>query len=740
MLCRPCHEILAHVKQWGYHRRDYHNAEQDADVNTCAFCSQLRVDGLPENSYPPYRWTLRWLPGTREAQNCICVTFRAIEDTEGTPEADGRGTRFTPPKLFYLFPKESLPVPPSLPLSTHVDNGPDGALPQIQSWLRECASHARCKRSSHSTFLPTRLIDVSSAPSHVHVVLTGSLPRNERYMTLSHCWGKNPIVMLTHERLAKFTDPGRGIPWTQLSKTFQDAIMVVQRLGVRYLWIDSLCIIQKSASGHGDFALEGQLMHLVYKNSWCNVAAADSKDGAGGLFRGFEGERATERKVPDLVSTADGQEWWVLRGDFWSQEVLDKILYTRGWVFQERMLSPRVLHFSRTQVMWDCATISAAEVLPAGLPLPLDTVAATERHWRERLLLMSEEGEDLAASLVGTADNSLAGFWKAAVRNYTRCLLTNYSQDRLKAFWGVAKLIRDGLRQEKQARGSKHLTGEEEYDDTESEAEEYDGQEQSGIPAGNEQDDQEDRLKDDDPEEEYVLGLWLNSLSKQLCWSTVAPEKAKRPDALAHFPSWSWASTIGEIDLQDNLPGIRGYEIEIASKPEVETVDVNTQPILQSNQLRLRGTVINGDWVQVNDSWMVKTDAVAIENINKFDFYPDVTPGLNTGVEKCCLVVILAHKNLNTIELNYDEHQDREEHVGYADELDGQSDSEQSFKGIGAKSKAHELHDYNGCGLVLQRQQNHAYKRIGAFRFADLPEEALKELVKEETMETIRLE
>lgn len=88
------------------------------------------------------------------------------------------------------------------------------------------------------------------------------------------------------------------------------------------------------------------------------------------------------------------------------------------------MLSPRILHFAHDQIFWDCGTISACEILPSGLPIKLDYVASTDRHWRGRL----QESSSLAhAPLSGVNTDSLGGFWSSSVLNYTQCELT--SQD-----------------------------------------------------------------------------------------------------------------------------------------------------------------------------------------------------------------------------------------------------------------------------------------------------------------------
>ncbi|CAN9336143.1 unnamed protein product [Alternaria alternata] len=103
------------------------------------------------------------------------------------------------------------------------------------------------------------------------------------YCTLSHAWGprEKPFLTTTVWNMAKHLIT--GISLHELPLNFQHAIRVTRFLKVRYIWIDSLAILQEP---FGDFAREANLMHKVYRYSHCNIVAADSEDAYGGLFRG----------------------------------------------------------------------------------------------------------------------------------------------------------------------------------------------------------------------------------------------------------------------------------------------------------------------------------------------------------------------------------------------------------------------------------------------------------------------
>src|SRR4051812_36542717 len=104
------------------------------------------------------------------------------------------------------------------------------------------------------------------------------------------------------------------------------------------------------------------------------------------------------------------------------------------------MLSPRIIHFTRSQLFWDCSTLSACESLPHGLPFALSATAAADRHWRGRIQRRNTS-QKASESIV---EDSLEAFWKTVVLHYTSCKLTN-QKNKTDAIWSVAKLVRDHL-------------------------------------------------------------------------------------------------------------------------------------------------------------------------------------------------------------------------------------------------------------------------------------------------------
>jgi hypothetical protein len=141
------------------------------------------------------------------------------------------------------------------------------AIKVLRGWIDTClTSHLACTTERRA--LPMRVIDVSSHNPSLYV------PQGEvePYTALSHCWGKSPLIQTHRNTLQDRVD---GITWNSLSKTFQDAV-TTRELGFRYLWIDSLCIVQDDPE---DWARESGQMASIYEGAKVVLGASDAKDG-----------------------------------------------------------------------------------------------------------------------------------------------------------------------------------------------------------------------------------------------------------------------------------------------------------------------------------------------------------------------------------------------------------------------------------------------------------------------------
>lgn len=160
---------------------------------------------------------------------------------------------------------------------------------------------------------------------------------SERYVTLSHCWGRKKFVELDESTYQKFT--GSGVPWEMVksNKNFVGAIQAARKLGVRYVWIDSLCIKQNDAK---DWNAQAGKMKDVYRFSFCNISASSSPDCDGGLFHDRDPRRVVITRYTGSSGLFDGRVWRIIPGDLWKTSLLDEALYTRAWVFQGKTDKP----------------------------------------------------------------------------------------------------------------------------------------------------------------------------------------------------------------------------------------------------------------------------------------------------------------------------------------------------------------------------------------------------------------
>jgi hypothetical protein len=205
--------------------------------------------------------------------------------------------------------------------------------------------------------LPRRVIDVVPLGSDGSIRIIEPAGLRAHYLCLSHCWGQSSLPLeTTRQNIQEHTD---RIPFDILPKTFQDAVDFVRRLGQRYLWIDSLCIVQDDLD---DWRYHAVHMAEIYQNSYLTLAATASRNSSEGLYRVNERYQAS----PITVEQPKGDSHTVFCRDriaHWYRESIDRVYYDdligwplldRAWVLQERLLSPRVLHFSHAELLWEC--------------------------------------------------------------------------------------------------------------------------------------------------------------------------------------------------------------------------------------------------------------------------------------------------------------------------------------------------------------------------------------------------
>lgn len=267
--------------------------------------------------------------------------------------------------------------------------------------------------------LPTRLLDVRSPSGKVRLVEPGD-GSTGRYATLSHRWGTLTGHVTTKENLAERL---QELNVRNLPELFIDAIRVCRDTGLRYLWIDSLCILQNSPE---DWKRESKLMGNIYAQSTFTIAAHSAKTDQ----ESFLENSAARFKFVSLQGT-DKKLWNIrLPRNFEREMACDSSINSRGWVLQERLLSKRILHFLPSAIYLETdkgvqEMDSAKGFNSNGSP----RVIQYQPYGFERLQLMS------AFDRFNPSDH-----WQSIVEAYSNCQLTN-DRDKLPALAGIANRI-----------------------------------------------------------------------------------------------------------------------------------------------------------------------------------------------------------------------------------------------------------------------------------------------------------
>ncbi|KAF2493778.1 HET-domain-containing protein [Lophium mytilinum] len=286
----------------------------------------------------------------------------------------------------------------------------------INTWIQTCnTTHEDCQATTRALesvpdrFRPTRLLDLGThSTAQPRLIEVLQLETKPEYITLSHCWGDYMPPRLTTGNLDQFR---QGIDPVNLPPTFKDAIDITRRLSVRYLWIDSLCIIQDSEK---DWRLESATMDQTYEHAWCNIAAAGAADARGGCYS----DRNLRHVLPLLVALPHSSPeakylGHISRWDSWVDNIEESPLLKRAWVVQEQLLSTRTIYFTQHQIFWRCKELRASEHEPEEL----------QSYWLDYHDDSSDESPE---------DPTL-------VKKYTQCQLSMPEKDKLVAISGLAK-------------------------------------------------------------------------------------------------------------------------------------------------------------------------------------------------------------------------------------------------------------------------------------------------------------
>lgn len=336
------------------------------------------------------------------------------------------------------------------------------------AWIQNCDRTHRCRKIG-PTLLPKRIVGLDNERIFLHV--SGNEVGD--YACLSHCWGQVSILRTTTENIAALRSE---IPWQSLPKTFQNAVTFIRGLGLKWLWIDSLCIVQDDDL---DWQQQSAEMASIYRNSYITIAATRASDSEDGLFTYDSDHVYHAKQTLVTLQSRNGTKYPVFARVPLQHDRRKFPLLKRAWVYQERLLSPRVLHFAGYELIFECKDLADCE---CGAISIFDDVF-------RRPLVESKAVDPLPK---GTCVNF---YWPKIVVEYSHLDLT-YPNDIFPALSGLVK----------------HLCS--------------------------------------TASDQYVAGLWRNSLLLDLLWFRVRGGRRHTP---WRAPSWSWASSethSGQSDLK----------------------------------------------------------------------------------------------------------------------------------------------------------------------------------------------
>ncbi|CAN9410626.1 unnamed protein product [Alternaria alternata] len=325
-----------------------------------------------------------------------------------------------------------------------------------------------------------RLVAVGTLDGSEQIKIVDSSNSDEKYIAVSYRWGPTNNLLTTTKTSKLFQT---SIAWDQLPKTFRDAVEIARELGISYIWIDSLCIVQDDPD---DWETESAKMADIYNGAFLTIMAASASDSQGGFFQDRPAIR--EMVVLPYTDTSGSTELNVFVGKElpgYEDIVFNGPLFRRGWVFQERLMSKRKLIFGRDQTYWECNT----EVQSESTIRRRYKFANLNRPHNDLFLTLSDPSYRMDRSWGRTSPEDL---WMDLVSQYSLCSLT-YETDRLPSLSGLARTF----------------------------AQRFGGS--------------------------YAAGLWQDQIPCSLGWfiSQRRPIETDKREYCA--PSWSWASINGSV-------------------------------------------------------------------------------------------------------------------------------------------------------------------------------------------------
>ncbi|KAI1631371.1 heterokaryon incompatibility protein-domain-containing protein [Biscogniauxia mediterranea] len=433
---------------------------------------------------------------------------------------------------------ECSPAPPGCPSEVQiqaVDSGPrikglfdDAALFTRRSYremekvnfqlLRQWLSH--CKTSHGAGCLPDETPPTTNGEAYLKLFRLIDVVEKrvvdakagDEYAALSYVWGRDPFLQLTQENKPSLCQRGAlGAGNENVPRTIQDALRVVESLGMRYIWVDALCIVQDDL---GEKARVIGAMDLIYSRAALTIVAASGSNVNAGLAGLEPGTRDLEPFEAKTTFPGSSYEFMLAR----PSDLMQKSAWnTRGWTYQERLCSHRLLVFTEYQVLYLCGTTSWCE----------DTVLETDDpyvHYEEKPLFSLNLPNDKTRSFMQNVEQAAR---VSPVVEYYK-MVDEYSSRNLTFPGDVMNAFIGGLRrfQRKCELNGIQLTF------------------LFGLPVT-----------------WFELGLFWNHASGSRNWER-RTQKWQSPSGVeVPFPSWSWMGWMSRVDAN---------VLEHATRPEID--------------------------------------------------------------------------------------------------------------------------------------------------------------------------
>jgi hypothetical protein len=344
----------------------------------------------------------------------------------------------------------------------------------MRSWLSGCQlRHTACPHE-YGAAAPTRLVDVEN----LRVINGSACGPALHYATLSYCWGSGSFARTTTRNLASFQT---GIDVHYLPQNIQDALFVTRKLGLKYIWIDSLCVIQDDPN---DWGREIKNIGYYYRFSSVSISILSEP----GVLTGF----LKPRNDRNAISLANGLHIRKERPS-WSEIFENAPLSKRAWILQERLMAPRIIHFEKNEIMWECFSASAREGTSKE-----HSEAWQGNAWTDESFKRSFAIDNIRMSTANTNHDQanhkelLMAHWYRILCQYTTLSMT-FARDIFPAISGIAQKF---------------------YEATQF---------------------------------TYLAGLWYEHLHTGLLWYADSSNQSDVFKTLA--PSWSWASLGGPVKM-----------------------------------------------------------------------------------------------------------------------------------------------------------------------------------------------